>query len=162
MRNLVVLGAGTAGTIVATRLRRKLAERDWRITVVDRDDAHLYQPGLLLLPFGAYQPEDLVKRRRSFLPPQVEFVVAEIDSIRADSNVVALADGRELPYDALVIASGTTPRPDQTPGLLGDEWRTSTSSTCRSSARWRRWSSPSSPTRSSRSVACGIRSTSRS
>jgi sulfide:quinone oxidoreductase len=125
MRNLVVLGAGTAGTIVATRLRRKLAERDWRITVVDRDDAHLYQPGLLLLPFGAYQPEDLVKRRRSFLPPQVEFVVAEIDSIRADSNVVALADGRELPYDALVIASGTTPRPDQTPGLLGDEWRTS-------------------------------------
>jgi sulfide:quinone oxidoreductase len=127
MRNLVVLGAGTAGTIVATRLRRKLAERDWRITVVDRDDAHLYQPGLLLLPFGAYQPEDLVKRRRSFLPPQVEFVVAEIDSIRADSNVVALADGRELPYDALVIASGTTPRPDQTPGLLGDEWRTSIS-----------------------------------
>jgi sulfide:quinone oxidoreductase len=39
--------------------------------------------------------------------------------------VVTLADGRALPYDYLVIATGVTPRPDQTPGMLGDHWRTS-------------------------------------
>jgi predicted peroxiredoxin len=45
---------------------------------------------------------------------------------RPDSNEVLLADGRRLPYDYLVIATGVEPRPDQTPGLFdGGEWRKS-------------------------------------
>ena len=52
MRRLVILGAGTAGTTVANKLRRRLARDEWRITVIDRDRDHLYQPGLLFIPFG--------------------------------------------------------------------------------------------------------------
>ena len=47
MTRLVILGAGTAGTMVANKLRRRLPLRDWQITVVDRDDVHLYQPGTM-------------------------------------------------------------------------------------------------------------------
>jgi sulfide:quinone oxidoreductase len=125
MRRLLVLGAGTAGTMVVNKLRRKLSADDWSITVVDQDDEHLYQPGLLLLPFGVYTPEELVKPRRHFLPRGVELVLAEVDRIEAADDRVMLSDGRTLDYDYLIIATGTSPRPDQTPGMLDDEWRKS-------------------------------------
>ena len=125
MQRLVVLGAGTAGTIVVSKLRNRLPAGEWSITVVDADDRHLYQPGLLLLPFGGYTPEELVKSRARFLPHDVELVFGEIDRVAADENQVFLADGRSLSYDYLVIATGTTPRPDQTPGMDGEQWRQS-------------------------------------
>ncbi len=125
MRHLLVLGGGTAGTMVVNKLRRRLSRSDWRITVVDRDDLHVYQPGLLFVPFGEYQVAQIVKPRRRFLPDGVEFVPGEIDRIDADAGEVLLAGGRRLGYDYLVIATGTAPRPDQTPGMLGGQWRAS-------------------------------------
>ena len=109
MRRLVVLGAGTAGTMAVTKLRRRLPARDWSITVVDQDDLHLYQPGLLLLPFGVYTPNDLVKPRRRFVPSGVDLIVAEIERVDAAANEVHLAGGRTLGYDYLVVATGSAP-----------------------------------------------------
>ncbi len=125
MRRLVILGGGTAGTMIANKLRHRLDRTEWSITVVDRDDEHHYQPGYLFLPFGAYSHEQVVRSRRAFLPDGVDFVVGSIDKVEPEANVVLLDDGRRLPYDELVIATGTTPRPDQTPGMLGWEWRRS-------------------------------------
>jgi NADH dehydrogenase FAD-containing subunit len=45
MRNILILGAGAGGTIVANMLRRELPEAEWRITIIDRDERHHYQPG---------------------------------------------------------------------------------------------------------------------
>jgi sulfide:quinone oxidoreductase len=111
--------------MIANKLRRRLERREWAITVIDRDDEHHYQPGYLFLPFGAYSHEQVVRSRHTLLPDGVDFVVGSIDRIRPDENLVLLEGGREVPYDQLVIASGTTPRPDQTPGMLGPEWRRS-------------------------------------
>ncbi len=121
----MVLGAGTAGTMAVNKLRHRLDRAQWKMTVVDQDDDHLYQPGLLLLPFGVYEPEELVKSRHRFVPEGVELVLGGIDRVDPDAQQVLLADGRALPYDYLVIATGTSPRPDQTPGLLEGEWRNS-------------------------------------
>jgi len=117
MKALLVLGGGTAGTMVVNKLRKKLKKDQWSITVVDKDNDHIYQPGLLLLPFGVYKPEELVKKRDHFFPSGVDFIRAEIDKIVPEANHVLLTDGRVLEYDQLVIATGTSPRPDQTPGL---------------------------------------------
>jgi sulfide:quinone oxidoreductase len=125
MRKLVLLGGGTAGTMAANKLRHRLDRTEWSITVVDQDDAHLYQPGLLLLPFGVYEPAELVKPRRRFLADGIALVVAAVDRVLPETNEVLLADGRRLDYDFLVIATGTSPRPDQTPGMDGPQWRTS-------------------------------------
>ena len=125
MRRLLVLGAGTAGTMVVNKLRPKLGRHDWQITVVDQDASHLYQPGLLLLPFGQYSLEELIKRRQDFVPEGVTLLIKPVDRIDADVNRVLLKDGTELEYDYLVIATGTSPRPDQTPGMTGSEWRRS-------------------------------------
>ena len=124
-KRLLVLGAGTAGTMVVNKLRRRLDACEWDITVVDRDDVHPYQPGYLFLPFGTYSPDQITRPRHTLLPDDVDFLVGDVDLIDAPDKTVALSDGRTLTYDYLVIASGTTPRPDQTPGMLGKEWRRS-------------------------------------
>src|SRR4051794_19701070 len=124
MRRLVILGAGTAGTTVANKLRRRLAPDEWRITVIDHDRDHLYQPGLLFVPFERV-PTPLLKPRRSLLQNGVQLLIGEISAVDADRKAVRLADGGVVGYDYLVIATGTTPRPDQTPGMLGPEWRRS-------------------------------------
>ncbi len=125
MRKLLVLGGGTAGTMIVNKLRRKLPSSEWEITVVDRDDDHRYQPGYLFLPFGTYTSDQVVKERHTFIPKGVELVFGEIDRVDADTNTVLLQGGQALSYDYLVIASGTTPRPDQTIGMLGEQWRKS-------------------------------------
>ncbi len=122
MKTLLILGAGTAGTIVANKLRRELAPDEWSITVVDQRDTHLYQPGLLFVPFGAYEPERLVRPTRDFLPDGVEFVVAEVEKVEPDKERVLLTNGRPIAYDLLIVATGTTPRPEETPGLEGPIW----------------------------------------
>jgi sulfide:quinone oxidoreductase len=122
-RRLLILGSGTAGTMIANRLRRKLDRNEWDVTIVDRDDVHPYQPGFLFLPFGRLEPEQVTRSRHRFLPDQVDFVVGEVDVVDPATHTVTLTDARQLSYDYLVIASGTTPRPDQTPGMLGPQWR---------------------------------------
>jgi sulfide:quinone oxidoreductase len=120
-----VLGGGTAGTMVANKLRRRLDRRQWQITVVDQDDAHVYQPGFLFIPFGGCEPEAIVKQRRRFLTGGTDLVLGEIDRVDPSENTVTLTNGRRLAYDYLVIATGTSPRPEQTPGMLGPHWRKS-------------------------------------
>jgi len=124
MRRLLVLGAGTAGTMVVNKLRHRLPPEDWQIAVVEPSDTHFYQPGYLFLPFGRYKPEQVVKATAPLITDGVDLVRGEVDRVVADQNKVLLTDGRSVPYDYLVIATGVTPRPDQTPGMLdGGQWR---------------------------------------
>ncbi|HET8660672.1 MAG TPA: FAD-dependent oxidoreductase [Micromonosporaceae bacterium] len=125
MRRLLVLGAGTAGTMVVNRLRRRLGD-EWTVTVVDRSDRHIYQPGLVFLPFGPHTLRQVVRPRRPTLTAGVDLVYGDVDRVLADQNQVLLADGRRLRYDYLVIATGVQPRPQHTPGMLdGGQWRRS-------------------------------------
>jgi len=125
MKNFVILGAGTAGTIMANKLARALPASGWRITVIDRDNDHPYQPGFLFVPFHGYEPQDLVKSRRKTLHPRVDFIEALIERIEPDHNRVHLKGGNVLAYDFLIIATGTQPVPAQNDGMLGDEWHKS-------------------------------------
>ena len=74
MKSLVILGAGTAGTMVANRLNKLLNMDDWQITLVDQDPVHYYQPGYLLIPFGVYSKKDVVKPKSIFIPPQIKLI----------------------------------------------------------------------------------------
>lgn len=126
MKRLVILGAGTAGTMVANRLAKELDTEEWRITIVDQNEIHYYQPGFLFIPFGIYDRKDVIKPRRDFLPPRVELIISPIELIEPDKNRVLLAkEGRILHYDYLIIATGSRVEPRETPGLLGPEWRKS-------------------------------------
>ena len=127
MTRIVVLGGGTAGTIAANRLRR-LFDRDvsagrTTITVVDQDNQHVYQPGLLFVPFGTYDPNELVRPRRRQLHPRVKLVQEMIDRVETTNSRVHLTSGATLDYDVLIIATGTRIAPEETEGMTGPGWQ---------------------------------------
>ncbi len=122
MKRIAIVGAGTAGTIMANRLARVLPE-EWRITIVDEDDRHLYQPGLLFLPFGALREADLFKSRRACIGPRAELELQSIQVIEPEHNRIRFASGEDLHYDLLIIASGARVAPEATEGLVGPGWR---------------------------------------
>ena len=123
MDRIVVLGAGTGGTLAANRLRRTYSESEVSITVVDQDDSHVYQPGLLFVPFGLTHKEDIVRPRGRQLHQGIEYLVDPIDRVEFDERRVHLADGRDLSYDVLVVATGAVLAPEETEGLTGGGWK---------------------------------------
>lgn len=122
MKKLLILGAGTAGTMMANHLNKELNKNEWSITIVDQSEEHYYQPGFLFIPFNIYSEKDVVKKKRSFLPSGVSYIQSAIDKIEADNNQVKLANNRVLDYDILIIATGCRIAPEETQGFL-DGWR---------------------------------------
>lgn len=123
MKKLLILGAGTGGTIMANKLAPVLDKREWQITIVDKDETHHYQPGYLFIPFNIYQREDVIKPRRDFFPPGIEVIMSPIEVIEPEANRVKLSNGKVLSYDILIVATGTSIHPEETEGLMNGAWR---------------------------------------
>ena len=119
---IVILGAGTGGTLTANRLRAAYPADAASITVVDQDNRHVYQPGLLFVPFGLAEPGDIVRPRGRQLHDDIDFHQSPIDHVDLAADTVHLADGTELGYDVLVVATGATLVPEETEGLAGPGW----------------------------------------
>ena len=122
-KKLLILGAGTAGTMMANRLKKKLPADQWAIAIVDQYPKHYYQPGFLFMPFGIYSEKDVIKPKEKFIPPRVHCIESEIDRIDSERNHVLLRSGKRVDYDVLIIATGVKTAPDQVEGMLGDDWR---------------------------------------
>ena len=73
MKNLIILGAGTAGTMMANHLEPKLSKNDWVITIIDQYKTHYYQPGFLFLPFDIYTTKQVKKKGSKFIPKNVNY-----------------------------------------------------------------------------------------
>jgi sulfide:quinone oxidoreductase len=121
MKNLVILGHGAGGTMVATKIRKKLDESQWQITVIDRDWQHHYQPGWLFIPFGIYTLEDCLKPKIEFVPQGINFVLDEVTAIDPVKKQVKTKKGR-YDYDWLVVATGCRIMPGEMEGMA-ENWR---------------------------------------
>lgn len=134
MKNLLILGAGTAGTIMASHLRHKLPRDNWKITLLDRATYHDYQPGYLFMPFGVYDEKDVRRPMKRVVPRGVDYRQVNVECIEAEANRVTLEDGTSLPYDILIVATATiapnAPRESKTAAKSGKcQWRTNTDKT---------------------------------
>ncbi len=123
MKRIAILGAGTSGTLMANKLVRRLSAVDWEVAIFDQDDRHLYQPGVLFVPFGLEHAEELVRSRRQQLDPRVKARLDGIDRVLPEENTVVLTGGERVPYDLLIVATGSRIVPEQTPGLTAAGWR---------------------------------------
>jgi sulfide:quinone oxidoreductase len=119
---IVILGAGTGGTLIANRLRRRYRDEHVTITVVDKDNRHVYQPGLLYVPFGLADSDDIVKPRNKQLHDGIDFHRSDVDSVHIDDDEVHLTDGTVLGYDVLIVATGAQLLPGETEGMTGPGW----------------------------------------
>ena len=125
MKHIVILGAGTGGALTANLLSHRLDLRQWAITVIDRAHLHVYQPGLLFLPFGMYgyrTQEDVVRPIEAPLPPGVQFVAAEVHLIDHAQRAVRTAEG-DFPYDFLVCALGCRTAPEEIENMAANMGR---------------------------------------
>tara|TARA_R100001143_G_C3361367_1_gene137078 strand:- start:13575 stop:14852 length:1278 start_codon:yes stop_codon:yes gene_type:complete len=125
MKNIVILGAGTAGTMMLNKLNKVLDPKKWKLTIVDKELDHYYQPGFLFIPFGIYDKEDVIKPKNKFFPKEANVIYSDIDRIDADQNKVYLNNDHTLSYDYLIIATGTEICPDEIEGMNGELWHKS-------------------------------------
>jgi sulfide:quinone oxidoreductase len=125
MKELLILGAGTSGTMMANHLRKALPKKEWNITIVDQEETHYYQPGFLFLPFDLYKSKDVKKKIDKFIPKGVQLINTKIERIDKDHDKVLLKNDTSLKYDILIIATGTDIAPQEIEGMLGDHWQNS-------------------------------------
>jgi len=123
MKNLVILGAGTGGTMMLNRLHKVLDKDNWKLTIVDNEKEHYYQPGFLFIPFGVYSKKDVVKPKNEFFPAGIEMIDSTIFKVLPEYNKVHLDNGIILDYDILIIATGSRIAPEETEGLTDKLWR---------------------------------------
>jgi sulfide:quinone oxidoreductase len=121
-QRIVFLGGGTGGTLGANRLRRALSEEDVEIVVVDQNDDHVYQPGLLFVPFGLARTDEIIRSRRHQIYEGIDFRQVPIEQVDTANNTVHLGDGSDLSYDVLVVATGSVLVKEETEGLTGPGW----------------------------------------
>jgi sulfide:quinone oxidoreductase len=122
LKKLLILGAGTAGTMMLNKLSTVLDKNEWQITIVDQSEKHYYQPGFLFIPFGIYKKKDVIKPKRDFFPPDSNVILSEIERIEPKENRVILKDNSVLIYDILIIATGAKIKPEETEGLKDSLW----------------------------------------
>lgn len=125
VKDLLILGAGTSGTMMSNHLLKELDKNEWRITIVDKEETHYYQPGFLFIPFDIYKPKQVKKSIDKFIPKGANLVREKIDRIDKDEDTVYLQNGDRLKYDILIIATGTDIAPDEIEGMDGEEWQKS-------------------------------------
>jgi sulfide:quinone oxidoreductase len=123
MKNLVILGAGTSGTMMANHLKSRLSKKEWKITIIDQNKTHYYQPGFLFLPFDIYTTDQVKKKGKKFIPKRVEYINEKIDRILPEENNVILENSEKIPYDILIIATGTNIAPEEIEGMKGPMWQ---------------------------------------
>jgi sulfide:quinone oxidoreductase len=121
MRRVLILGGGTAGTIsanlIAKKLGREIKRGEVGITVLDADGQHIYQPNYIYVSFKGMNPEKVVKEERSLLHKRVKFAVDPATKIDLEERSVTTGKGRTLEYDHLLIATGARVTPDEIPGF---------------------------------------------
>ena len=122
MKRLLILGGGTAGTIMANKMRKDLSRDEWDITIVDQFKTHYYQPGFLFIPFGMYKEKDVLKPKGDFFPAGTNVIYSMVDRIQGEKNQVLLENGVAIKYDYLIIATGAKIAPEETPGLKENLW----------------------------------------
>jgi len=103
--HVVIVGGGFGG-LHATRA---LARRPVRITLLDRRNHHLFQPLLYEVATAALNPADIATPLRSILRHEenVTVILAEAEQVDLVGRRLILDRG-ELPYDALILATGVT------------------------------------------------------
>jgi len=122
MKKLLILGAGTGGTIMANKMYHALPKNEWKITIIEREINHYYQPGFLFLPFGYYNKREIQQPTRKFLHEGLEAINSQIEKIDTSQNIVNLKNGITIEYDILIVATGTRISPEDTPGLKDELW----------------------------------------
>lgn len=103
--SVLILGGGFGGLNAAQKLKSAPAE----ITLLDRRNFHLFQPLLYQVATGSLSPGEIAAPLRGVLSKQknTEVLLGEAIDIDPAAKKVMLQDGGVLPYDFLIVSTGS-------------------------------------------------------
>lgn len=113
-QKIVIVGGGSAGIGVAAQLANEGATD---ITIVEPSDVHYYQPLWTLVGGGILPVTDSVRPTSSVIPKNSKWIQQSAKGFDPANNSISLADGSQLNYDYLVVASGMQCDWKSIPGL---------------------------------------------
>jgi len=102
--HIVIAGAGAGGLTAASQISQRMPNA--RITIIDRQERHYFQPGYTLVGSGVWNEGQVIDSTERFLPRNVDWVRADIAEFDPDGDRVVTSTGQEVAYDYLVVATG--------------------------------------------------------
>jgi len=121
MTRIVIVGGGTGGTVLANRLADELGPEldagDVEVVLVNDDPDHVYKPVYLYVAFGERTPADARRPLTDLVDPAVTLDIGRVTGVDTAAKTLAFADGAEMDYDHLVVATGADLAPAEVPGL---------------------------------------------
>jgi sulfide:quinone oxidoreductase len=117
VERILILGGGVGGTLtanlIARRLRRPIRDGQVCLTLVDELGAHVYQPGFMYIAMGGEREDRLARRERALLDAEVDLLVDRAIRVDTAARAVVMESGATVPYDYLVLATGSRIVPDE-------------------------------------------------
>ncbi|MFX1562038.1 MAG: NAD(P)/FAD-dependent oxidoreductase [Promethearchaeota archaeon] len=121
MKQILVVGGGTSGTLAANllgkSLKKEIKNEEVKITLIDNDGKHIFQPNYLYIGFKGSKPNSVEKEEAKLLQKRINFVIDPVSKIDLDNRAVRTANGGKYEYDYLVLAMGAEVAPDEIPGF---------------------------------------------
>jgi len=112
---VLIIGGGTAGIMVASQMRKKNSKLD--IGLIEPAETHYYQPAWTLVGANTYNFEKTGRRMSSLIPKGVKWIKEFADKFDPENNKVTTKEGTELTYDYLVVCPGLRMAPELVEGL---------------------------------------------
>ena len=114
---IVILGGGTAGLSVASRLKRTLPAKDFDVAIVEPSSTHDYQPLWTLVGGGVCKKEESRRQEVNYIPAGAAWIKEKVATIQPDSNTIVTDSGKSITYDYLIVGLGIKIIWDGIPGL---------------------------------------------
>lgn len=120
-KQIVVVGGGVGGTMVANQLVSKLYPEiqrgEVKVSLLSNSPDHFYKPAFMYVAFNLFFEEELKRPERSLLRPEIRFIVDEVTRFDFARQELRTRGGKRQGYDFLVIATGCLPAPERIEGL---------------------------------------------
>lgn len=112
---VLIIGGGTAGLMVAAQLKRQ--KPNIEVGIIEPSEKHVYQPAWTLVGAGTFDYAKTIRDEKEYIPPGADWIKDYAEKLDPANNVVITQSSGNISYDYLVVAAGLVMDLDGIKGL---------------------------------------------